>query len=70
MTELSTCCNAPEWLFTGLCSACNEHTEFYDDDVIYCPECDSKHIDLLGSTFVGNVETPEYFCEDCYHVFN
>ena len=30
---LSNCCDAPEYLNeTGLCSACKEHTEFYDED--------------------------------------
>ena len=34
MSELSECCDAPAWgeLETGICSACKEHCEFWDDE--------------------------------------
>lgn len=64
MTDLSTCCDAPPWLETDLCSSCKEHTEFYDDDVIYCPECGSENVDLLPTR---NVDKPLlYLCADCW----
>lgn len=34
MGMVSNCCTASPWLETDICSACKEHAEFYDEDVL------------------------------------
>lgn len=64
--ELSTCCDAPRWLETDLCNACQEHADFYDEEEDKyirinkgeeCPEC--------GSAATKDFEEHMIYCTGC-----